>query len=129
MITENMGKKFKGITTSSSFSAFTIGGFILLAICSLVSDYKMVLLSIEILIVVTLILYYLLGETLFFYFKRKKFIQIYEKLSEITETNHEHSTSEKIKEKFRKQLSLTQDDIKNFKKIKITKKVAHLSYF
>lgn len=40
MITENLEKKLRGITTSISFGTYTIGCFTLLGLCALVTDFE-----------------------------------------------------------------------------------------
>lgn len=83
-----MGKKFRGRTTSIGFLLFGSGAFLVLAMNYFVNDYKSLIAVIEVMCTMCIFFYLLMGESPFYYFKRKMISKLYYKLAQISDTNY-----------------------------------------
>lgn len=129
MITEVMGKKFRGVTTSLGFFLYGVGAFALLGMNLFVSDYTTNILVIELSLVVCIVFFYLMGETPFYYYKRKNITMIYKTMSKIADTNYEPIKSKQVKNQILKSFDVTDEDMKDYDLIKIKKITGQLSYW
>lgn len=99
MITETMGKKFRGITTSLSFFIYGLGAFLFLGFNAIINQYQDNILIIELSMFIIIIFFYLLGETPFYHYKRKNITYLYKTLGAISDTNNVPEKSKVLRKK------------------------------